>query len=232
MMRRAVIIGAVLIAIVSLMSTSILQAQADPKSPVPASAEAAIPMDTAGLGGRFGTMRMLYERTIFAVDVLWLTVKLGPEDARRIEALAQGNDYSKSLADSVARVAINSRNAFVRTDFQREASQDQFFDGVRDNLEDAVEAGIIEEATYDMISENLPVWYDFLEERGIHDGDQILYRVLGDTLRTQFVSRDGEILRDQTDVGPERRLALLGSYYAKGSDFREKLLRSLFEGKE
>jgi hypothetical protein len=161
-------------------------------------------MDSAGLGGPYGTMRML----------------------------AQGRDYSKALADSVAQIAIKSRDAFVLTDFQRDASQDQFFDGVRDNLKKAVRAGIIEESTYDMISENLPVWYDFLEERGIQDGDQILYRVLGDTLRTQFVSHDGEVLRDQTDVGPERRLSLLGSYYAKGSDFREKLLRSVFEGKE
>jgi hypothetical protein len=217
--------------IVSLTSTPLLQAQPETKS-TPATAKSSIPMDTAGLGGRYGTMRMLYEKTIFAVDVLWLTVKLGPEDARQIEALAQGHDYSRALADSIAQIGINSRNAFVRTDFQRDASQEQFFDGVRDNLKNAVRAGIVEESTYEMISENLPVWYDFLAERGIQDGDQILYRILGDTLRTQFISHDGEVLRDQTDVGPERRLSLLGSYYAKGSDFRVKLLRSVFEGKE
>jgi len=191
--------------------------------------EASIPMDTAALmEGPHVTMRMLYERTLFAVDVLWLTVQLGPEDAKRIEALAQGQEYSKQLADSIAQVAIHSRNAFVRSDFQRDVSQDQFFDGVRDNMEKAMDAGIVDRATYVMISNGLPVWYDFLAERGIRDGDQILYRIVGDTLRTQFVGFDGEVLRDQTDVGPERRLSVLGSYFARNSNFREKLIKSLF----
>jgi hypothetical protein len=34
---------------------------------------------------------------------------------------------------------------------------------------------------------------------------------------------------DQVDIGPERRLAVLGSYFAPESDFREGLVRSLFE---
>lgn len=191
--------------------------------------EVTIALDTAEVGnGPWAVMRMLYERTFLAVDVLRLTVELGPEDAERIGMIAAGRKYSDELADSIAQIAIHSRNAFVRSRFQRDVSQEQYFDGVEDNMEKALEAGIIERSTYDMIMEGLPVWYAFLEDRGIKDGEQLLYRIKGDTLRSLFVAADGEILRDQTDVGPERRLSVLGSYFAEDSNFREKLIKSLF----
>lgn len=218
-------VGLLVVALVALVASSeaILAQESD--SPRPS-----IPADSASLeGGPHATMRMLYERTLFAVDVLRLTVAFGAEDGRRIEALAADRGYSDHVADSIARIATASRDAFVRIRFERDVSQDQFFDGVRDNLGKAVAAGIIAESTYDMISGNLPVWYGFLAERGIVDGDGIVYRILGDTLRTQFIAYDGEVVRDQTDIGAERRLAVLGSYYAPDSNFREKLIRSLFE---
>jgi hypothetical protein len=54
------------------------------------------------------------------------------------------------------------------------------------------------------------------------------YRIRGDTLRTQFLSLEGKLLMDQTDVGPERRRSVLGSYFVRKSDFREGLIKSLF----
>jgi hypothetical protein len=74
------------------------------------------------------------------------------------------------------------------------------------------------------------VWFDFLGERGIWEGDEVFYRIQGDTLRTIYRSADERILLDQTDVGPASRLSVLGSYFVEGSDFREGLIKSLFEG--
>ncbi|HSM08267.1 MAG TPA: hypothetical protein VLA33_04535, partial [Gemmatimonadota bacterium] len=65
------------------------------------------------------------------------------------------------------------------------------------------------------------------EERGIRSGDRMLQRVRGDTLRTVYEGADGEVLLDQVDVGPERRLAVLGGYFAPGSDFRQGLVESV-----
>jgi hypothetical protein len=79
-----------------------------------------------------------------------------------------------------------------------------------------------------MISEGIPRWFAFLKERRILNGDQIHYRVRGDTLRTVYLSVDGERALDQTDVGAERRLAVLGSYLAPESSFRKGLIKSLF----
>ncbi len=69
--------------------------------------------------------------------------------------------------------------------------------------------------------------YAFLADRRIQPGDRMFYRISGDTLRTVFQSGGGEILLDQVDVGPERRLSVLGGYFAPDSDFRDKLVRSL-----
>ncbi len=56
------------------------------------------------------------------------------------------------------------------------------------------------------------------------------YRIRGDSLHTVYLASDGETLLDQVDVGPERRLSVLGGYFAPGSDFRDKLVDSLLSG--
>lgn len=53
--------------------------------------------------------------------------------------------------------------------------------------------------------------------------------VRGDTLISGYRSRAGEMLLEQTDIGPERRLAVLGSYFVPGSTFREGSLDSLLD---
>lgn len=188
-------------------------------------------MDTTSLGhGPYSRMHTLLEKTIFKVDVLTLDVHVGEEDAQRIERLIGGHGYSAELADSVASVAIQSRDAWARIEFLREVSLDQFVDGVKQDLGRARNARVIRDSDYRTIAEGLPRWFAFLEERRIQKGDQILYRIRGDSLQTRFRSAAGEILLDQIDIGPERRLAVLGSYFVRGSSFRDGLIRSLFRG--
>lgn len=172
---------------------------------------------------------MLLEKTIFKVDVLTLDVWLGAAEAARVEELVDGNRFSEQLADSVGAVALDSRDAWARIHFKRDVSMDQFLGGIRDNLGRAVDAGIVSPADYDAIVDDLPLWYAFLAERPIRSGDQMFYRVRGDTLHTVYRSEDGEILLDQRDVGPERRLSVLGGYFAPKSDFRNKLVKSLID---
>ncbi len=194
-----------------------------------AASPALAPVDTASLGhGPYSRMMTLLEKTIFKVDVLTLEIRLGVEDTRRIESLAAGREYSKPLADSIAQVAIHSQDAWAHIEFVREASLEQFLDGIDDNLKKARDAGIIDGATYTMISEGLPRWFGFLAERRVQKGDRIVYRITGDQLRTQYWGADGARVLEQVDEGPERRLAVLGSYFVRGSEFREGLIKSLF----
>ncbi|UCF18935.1 MAG: hypothetical protein JSU87_13530 [Gemmatimonadota bacterium] len=189
----------------------------------------AVSLDTLpSAGNPYSSMRMLLEKTFLKVDVLKLEIRFAGEDARRIERLASGGKYSEELAESIAQIGINSLNAYARIEFVRNISLEQFVDGVREDVGKVRDAGIIAEADFEMISEGIPHWFGFLEERRILNGDQIHYRIRGDTLRTVYLGVDGDIALDQTDVGPVRRLAVLGSYLAPKSNFRKDLIKSLF----
>ena len=186
-------------------------------------------LDTASVGREpYAAMHTLLEKTIFKVDVLTLDVRFGSETAHRLERLATSGRYSDSLADSIASVAIDARDAWARLRFKRHVSLDQFLNGIRQNLTRARQAGIIDSVSYAMILQDLPVWYHFLADDGISKGDEMLYRIRGDTLHTAYRTAAGKFLLEQTDTGPERRLSVLGGYFAPKSEFRKGLIKSLF----
>lgn len=187
------------------------------------------PVDTTGLAsGPHASMHALLEKTIFKVDVLTLDIRFGHEATARLDSLVQDRPYDDHLAESVATVALGARDVWARIRFKRGVSLEQFLGGVRDNLRKAEKAHIVTQEQYESIEEDLPHWYAFLADRRIREGDEMFYRITGDSLHTVYRSAEGEVLLDQIDVGPERRLSVLGGYFAPGSDFRKGLIRSLF----
>ncbi len=174
----------------------------------------------------YAHMKTLLEKTIFKVDVLTLDVWIGGVAGRHLMA-RRGSGGGEAIRDSVARIAVEAQDAWARIAFERNVSLRQFVDGVDRNMRRAVEAGILASADARSILDSLPHWFHVLADRGIKDGDRLLYRITGDTLRTRFVTRSGETLVDQTDVGPERRLSVFGSYFAPKSEFRKGLVLSL-----
>lgn len=202
-----------------------------PARPSVADSTPGFTVDTTGLAsGGHGRMHTLLEKTIFQVNVLDVTVRLGRDDAVRIARLSDERGLSGAARDSAAEVAARSTNALARVRFRRDVSLSRFLEAVVHNLRAARAAGYLTEAEAEEIAAALPGWYAFLRERGVREGDRMLYRVRGDTLHTLFVSRSGEVLLDTRDVGAHRRLAVLGGYFAPGSDFREGLLDSLPAG--
>jgi hypothetical protein len=74
--------------------------------------QAKTPLDTLPASGTpYSSMHMVLEKTIFKVDVLMLEIRVAEADRRRIERLASGRRYSEELADSIADIGINSRDA-------------------------------------------------------------------------------------------------------------------------
>ena len=197
-------------------------------------ADTAIAADAGGTArtGTFGRMHMLLERTIFSVDVLTLDVRLGPSTAGRIEKLLTRSRQLGGLTDSVAAAALEATDVLARIEFHRDVGLGRFLGGIRDNLRRATRAGIVTPAQYRRISADLPHWYSFLAVRDIRSGDRMYQRVRSDTLRTVYVGAGGDLLLDQVDVGPERRLAVLGGYFAPGSDFREGLVASVLDSRD
>lgn len=179
-------------------------------------------------------MRMLLEKTIFNVDVLWLTVDIRGERAGRLRALtrdlADDGRLRGAVADSAAWSAVGATCADARLDFVRDISRRQLLQAIRQSTEAAWKAGMIDDETYRFVERGIPTWYPFLEERGVREGDAMTYRIRGDTLHIGYRAADGEVLLEQTDVGTAR--SVLAGYFAPGSDFREGLLRSLLDDGE
>jgi hypothetical protein len=171
-------------------------------------------------------MQMLLEKTIFKVNVLTLDLWLGPVTARRLAPFVE-RAPGPAAPDSIAYLATYSQDAWARITFLRGVGLNQFLDGIEDNLRRTWQAGILTEAEYEMISRGLPEWFAPLSERNILKGDRLFYRIRGDTLRTVFQTAAGQTPIDQTDVGAERRLSVLGGFLVEGSDFRKGLLSSL-----
>ena len=151
---------------------------------------------------------------------------IGAETARRLERW-RPQDREQADPDSLAWIALSSQDAWARLVFRRDVSLDQFLGGIDENMRRARDAGLITPEGYERVAADLPVSYAPLAADGITEGDRILYRVRGDTLRTVYQRGGGELVVDQTHIGPERRLSLLGSFFVKGSDFRKGLVESL-----
>jgi hypothetical protein len=172
-------------------------------------------------------MEALLEKTFLKVNVLLLEVRVDPLTAASLEALRTAHAPEPAPPDSLVSVILRAPDAWARIRFRRGASLGQFLGGIRRNLDAARRAGIIDAAYRDEVSANLPRWFAFLEDRGVRTGDALLYRIHGDTLRTVYQDASGTVHLDQTDPEPRSRFAILGSYFAPGSDFRARLLQSL-----
>lgn len=191
-----------------------------------------VPVDTAGLAdGPYSRMSMLLEKTLFKVDVLTLEVRFGPSSAAALQAAASDQGGQDAVYEAVAGAAVGATDVWSRIRFERNVSYQQFLDATRDNLQDALDAGLIDRQAFSEVLDGLPIWYAVPESRRVRNGDEMHYRIRGDTLRTVYVGFDGEVILDQIDIGPERRLSVLDGYFAPGSEFRRPLIRSLLFGR-
>ena len=180
--------------------------------------------------GPFARMSTLYEKSFlfFSIDVLSLEVRFGSEVAEKVKSLVQDGDEPSKVADSIADTAIHAQDAFVHIRFLRDISLNRFIQEARESTKLVREAGIIDNPSYEHISKNLPIWYALLANRGIREGDEMFYRIRGESLRTVYRGVDGTIYVDQEDKGRLSPLAVLGGFFVEKSKFRKGLLQSLF----
>jgi hypothetical protein len=185
------------------------------------------PIDTATLAHEGeGEMEALLEKTIFKVDVLRVRIRFDQMTMQEMRRLARrGSD--RAISDSISAIALSSRDVWARIRFERGLSLSQLTDGILKNVKKAWDAGIVSRTEYEEVEEGFPRWFGFLEERQVHQNDELWYRIRGDVMRTLYVTEGGEVLLDQADVGPGPRLTLLGGYFAPGSDLRDELIESL-----
>ncbi len=171
-------------------------------------------------------MHMVLEKTIFQVDVLMLDVCLNASTAARVATLAPRAGRAPA-ADSIARAVLAASHASARIRILRDLAYGRFLSGMSNELQHAAETGFLADTTFRSIRASLPDWYSFLENRDLHDGDQILYRFRADSLRVTYIAQSGDTLMTRSSIGRERRNSVLATWFARGSSFRKRLLESL-----
>jgi hypothetical protein len=102
--------------------------------------------------------------------------------------------------------------------------------GIRETAEKAADAGFVSRAYVETFSDGLPELFGFLDEGGTKKGDEIVFRVRGDSVRTLYRTVDGRVLLDRTAVDAQGRRASIPSFFAPGTRFRKRLIESLLAG--
>ena len=180
--------------------------------------------------GPYSAMHMLLEKTVFNVDVLHVDVRVGKQVHRRlIEVIGSNKRYCEELGNALAKVALEADDALVEVSYLRDISFEQWMEGVIENLHHAESAKLITNAVRQRVQARVPVAFAAIKERGYERGDRLLYRVRADSVRMVVVSARGKIYVDTTDVDKDAPHVVMASYFAPKTDFRESLLRSLFD---
>jgi hypothetical protein len=196
-----------------------------------AMAGAALPaLEGGDLGqGPYATMHMLLQKTVLNINVASIDVRFDKGTQGRFAQLAGGKAYAPDLGHQLALAAIDAKHAVVVMQFKRDIPLNRWIGVVKDNLEQARKAGLIARDVEQRVGDSLATWFGALKDRGYEKDDKLIYAVMPDSVRSVVVSKGGQVFVDRVDPGHEGRRVVLGSYFATGSEFREPLLKSLFE---
>jgi hypothetical protein len=181
--------------------------------------------------GPYAAMHMLLQKTFLKINVLDLDVRLDKAAQSKLSSLAQGKAYSDGLAPQLGQAVMGAGHALIQMEFKRDIPLKRWIAVVRDNLEEARKANLIAAPVEKRIADGLPDWFAALKDRGYQKGDRLFYQVSPDALRTVVASAGGQILLERLDRDKDARNVVLATYFAPGSEFREPLLRSLFQGR-
>jgi hypothetical protein len=179
--------------------------------------------------GAYATMHMLLQKTFLRINVATIEVRVDKPTQTQLSGLAGGKSFSDSLAPQLTQAVIGAQRAVVQMKFKRDVSLDRWMGVVRENLEQTRKAGLIDAGLEKRVSQELPQSFAALKSRGYEKDDRLIYDIAPGRLRTVVLSGSGQALVDRLDEDPGVRRVVLCSYFAPGSDFRDPLLRSLFE---
>ena len=179
--------------------------------------------------GPYAAMHMLLQKTVLNIKVATIDVRFDKGTQGRFAQLAGGKSYAPDLGHQLALAAIDARHAVVEMKFKRDIPLNRWIGVVKDNLEQARKAGLITRDVEQRVGGSLADWFGALKDRGYEKDDRLIYAVMPDSVRSVVVSKGGQVYVDRIDPGHEGRRVVLGSYFATGSEFREPLLKSMFE---
>jgi len=178
-------------------------------------------------GGAFAFDYVL-EATIFKIDVVHVNLQIDSGTVRTVKALVSSGNRTRALEDSVGAALMETPTANARLTFLVAIPAQQFVENTAEILRDMGEEGLLASSEVEHLVRSSRQRFAFLDEAGIAPGDYVEQVLRGDSVTTTFITSLGERRLHDIQVGREHRIALLGSYFAKTSDFRDGLLDQVF----
>ncbi len=180
---------------------------------------------------RWDRMVFLLEKTLLKIDAATAAVQVDAATAAKLETLGAGKDKLEKTTDKAMAAAVfeTVEELEVELLFHVSFSKDRFLKSNRKTLKKAREAGYIDKVTEEREIEELPGRFEWMSEDGIQDGDMMLHTLRGDSVRTRFITADGEQKLDRIRVGTDRRMTLLAAFFGEKSDFRKGLFESFYK---
>ena len=166
-----------------------------------------------------GTLANEGQMADLLADITWDAASGWLEFRREVLSLSEW--YRLSMVEGIA--SGRSAHSTVSSSFE------QWMEGVIENLDRAESAKLITKEVRQRVQARVPVVFAAIKERGYERGDRLLYRVRAGSLRMVVASEKGKIYGDTTDGDKDGPRVVMASYFAPKTDFREPLLRSLFD---
>lgn len=170
------------------------------------------------------------EATIFNIDVVHLNLQVDAETAATLASLTENGRRTPDKEDIAAGALLATTSARARMTFLVRIPADQFLDETETLIRGLGSEGLLQSPQVESLVLDARRRFAFLEGSGIAAGDYLEQHLRGDSVTTTYVSGKGEQRLRGTRVGSEHRAAMLGSYFARSSSFREGLLDIVFGG--
>lgn len=182
----------------------------------------------------YSHLSMLFEATMFRLDVAVVEAFLPAETADRLGGIVtsesvDGSSVPEGPASRIASVVMEADPVVFRLTFLRDLGWGRFLDRTRGNLHAAVESGEWTEEQFERIWPTVEEAFSPLEKRGVLEGDALYYVVSEERVHSLYYSPESELLVEFEQSGEDRAGGTRAAFFAPGSEFREKLFRSLWD---
>jgi len=164
----------------------------------------------------------LFEVTFMKIDVAVIEYQLDEHTAAKVSSITNAGEINESLKNRVAETLLASEAIAISMDVQRDTNSGKIMKGMGKNLTRALESELISQAEHDQVLERLTALLSVDEERGILEGDRLMYRVQPDAVRVFLLGVDGKLLVDSLESGPAWTKGIKGIFLGPDSKLRDK----------
>lgn len=178
--------------------------------------------------GPFAVLQGALKKTMFRVEVARVQIRVDPETQRKLAILTEGRKSSPALEAGAVQAVMHARDVLITSEVRHDIPFDRYRRAVYADLRAAHASGMVSEDAYWSVARLLPQWLRTLADRGVRNGDRFMCRLSPGSVRVLYRGAEGRTLVDARIPNGAAGRAVLASYLAPDSSFRQELLSSLF----